>query len=77
MSISTVPLEKQNNSYIGYTTTALSHCLTHHVSENSALKQHLIIKHNNSTKQLTFSDIRKILSDNTVIIYRNNNDKQI
>ena len=39
--------------------------------ENSALKQHLIIKHNNNTDQP--SDVAKILTDNTIIIYKNNN----
>ena len=29
----------KNNSYVGYTTTMLSHCLTYHLSENSAIKQ--------------------------------------
>ena len=49
--------------------------VTYHLSENSAIKQHLIIKHNNSTNQLTSSDVRKILTDNTIIIYKNNNNK--
>ena len=44
------------------------HCLTYHLSENNAIK-HLIIKHNNSTNQITSSDLRKILTDNTIIIY--------
>ena len=38
-----------------------SHRLTNHLSENSSLKQHLIIKHKNSTNQHTSSDIRKII----------------
>ena len=46
---------------------------TYHFSEKSVIKQHLIIKHNNSTNQLTSSDVRKILTDNTMIIYKNNN----
>ena len=33
--------------------------------------------HNNSTKQLKSSDVRKILTDNTIIIYKNNNNKQL
>ena len=65
-------LELKNNSYIGYTTTMLSR-LTYHLSENSAIK-HLIIKHN-STNQLISSYIRKILIDNIIIIYKNNNKK--
>ena len=66
--------KNKNNSYIGYTTT-LSCCLTYHLSENSTIKQHLIIKHNNYTNQLITSDVRKILTDYTVIIYKNNNKK--
>ena len=45
-------------------------CLTYHFSENSAIKQHLIIKHNNSTNQLTSSD-------NTIIIYKNYYKKRL
>ena len=75
MSISRLPPGKnKNNSYIGYTTTTLSHHLTYHFSENSAIKQHLILKHNNSTNQLKSSNVRKIL---TIIIYKNNNKKQL
>ena len=55
MSILRMPRKKQKTSYIGYTTTTLSHCLTNHLSENSTIKQHLIIKHNNSANQLTSS----------------------
>ena len=68
-------LKNKNNSYIGYTTTTLSCRLTYHLSENSAIKQHLIMKHN--TKQLTSFDVRKILIDNTIITYKNNNKKTI
>ena len=68
MSISRVPPEKQNNIYIDYTTTTLSRHPTYHLSKNSVIKQHLIIKHN-STDQLTSSDVRKIITDNTIIIY--------
>ena len=39
----------KKNSYIGYTTITLSCRLTCHLSENSAIKQHLNIKHYNST----------------------------
>ena len=50
MSISRVPPEKhKNNIYIGYTNTILSRRLTYHLSENNAIAQHLIIKHNNCT----------------------------
>ena len=33
------------------------------------------MKYNNSTDQLTSSDVRKSLADNTIIIYKNNNKK--
>ena len=59
-----------------YIYITLYHHLTYHLSENSVIK-HLIIKHNNSTNQLTSSDVRKILKDDTIIIYKNNNKKQI
>ena len=68
--------KNKNNSYIGYTTTMLSHRLTYHFSENRAIKQHLTIKHN-STNQLSSFDVKKILTDNTIIIYKNNNKKQL
>ena len=45
--------------------------------ENSAMKQRLIIKHNNNTDQITSSDVRKILTNNTIIIYKNNNKKRL
>ena len=64
----------KKNSYIGYTTTTLSRCLTYHLSENSTIK-HLIIKHN-SANQLTSSNVRKILTDNIITIYKNNNKKR-
>ena len=44
-------------------------------SKKSTIKQHLIIKHNNCTDQLTSSDLRKILTDDTIIIYINNDKK--
>ena len=46
-----------------------------HLSENTEIKQHLIIKHNNSTNQVTSSNVRKILTDITIIIYKNNKKK--
>ena len=48
----------------------LSRRFTYQLSENGAIKPHLIIKHN-STNQLTSSDVRKILTDDTIIIYKN------
>ena len=70
-------LKNNNNSYINDSTTTLSHRLTYHLSENSSIKQHLIIKHNNSTNQLTSSEVRKIPKDNTIIIYKSNNKKRL
>ena len=37
----------------------------------SSTEEHIIIKHNNSTDQLTPSDVRNILKDDTNIIYKN------
>ena len=75
MSISRVPLKK-HNIYIGYTTIKLFHPFTDHLSENNIIKQYLIIKHNNSTKQFIFSEVKKILTDNIIIIYENNNKSE-
>ena len=58
-------LKIKNNIYMGYASTTLSRHLTYHLSENSTIKQHLIIKYNKSTDQITSSDVRKILTDNT------------
>ena len=52
-----------------------SHRLDYHFLKKSAIKR-LIIKHN-STNQLTSSDVRKILTDNSIIIYKNNNKKRL
>ena len=41
------------------------------------LTQHLIIKRNNCTKLLTSSDVRKIHTDNSIMIYKNNNKKRL
>ena len=62
------PKKKKKNSYIGYATTTLSRCLPNHLSKNSPIRQHLIIKRNHRTDQLTSSDVRKVLTDNTIII---------
>ena len=66
--------KNKNNSYMSYRTTTLSRHLTYHLSENSAIKQHLIIKCN-STNELTSSDVRKILTYDMMIIYKNNYKK--
>ena len=60
------------NTYIGHTTTTLSCCLTYHPSNISAIKQHLMTKHNKDTDKLKSPDIRKILINNTKNIYKNN-----
>ena len=65
--------KNKNNSHIDNTTTMFIHRLTYHLSEKSIIKQHLIIKRNNSTNQLISSGVRKVLTDNTIIIYKNNN----
>ena len=70
-----VPNNK-NNIYVGYATTTLSHRLTYHLSENSTIKQHLIIKQE-SIDQLIFSNVRKTLIDNIIIMYKNNNKNQL
>ena len=41
------------------------------------VEKDLITKHNNNTNQLTSSDVRTIVTDNTIIIYKNNNKKRI
>ena len=65
-------LAKKKNIYIGYTTTKLSRRLIYHLSENSVIKQHLIMQRNNSTDQITSSDVRKIPTNNN-----NNNNKRL
>ena len=67
--------KNKDNSHNGYTTT-LSRRLTQHLSEKSAIKQNLSIKHNTSTNPLT-SDVRKILSDKTIFMHKNNNEKRL
>ena len=68
--------EKQNNFYTGNTITTLScrrtyHRRTYNRSANSGKNQHSIIKHKNSRNQLIISsDIKKILKDNTIIMYK-------
>ena len=59
------------------TATTLSRRLTYPLSENSAIKQHLNIKQKNNTKQIASSDVRKILTDKTIIKYKNNNKKRL
>ena len=49
---------------VGLTTTTLS-C---HLTNISAIKQHIMTKHNNGTEKLKSPDIRKILISNTKII---------
>ena len=66
--------KNKNDNYIGYTTTTLSSRLTYLLSENSVIKQDLIMKYYNSTDQLTSTNVRKILTYNTMIIYENNNN---
>ena len=65
---------KTKNFYIGYTTTTLSRRLTYHIS----IKQLLIIKHNNNINQIiSCKDVKKILTDNTIILFTNNKKKRL
>ena len=64
--------KNKKNIYIGYTTPTLSCRLTYHLSMNSIIK-HSVLKLYNSTSQLTSSDVKKILTDNSKIISKNNN----
>ena len=61
------------NTYIGQITTTLSRRLTYHPSVLSDIKQHLTTKPNKDTDKLKSPHIRKILINNTKIIYKNNN----
>ena len=56
------------NTYIGCAITFF-HCLTYHLSDISVIKQHIITNHNKDTDKLKSPDIRKILINNTKIIY--------
>ena len=60
------------NIYIGYTTTTLSCRLTYHLTDISAIKQHIMTKHNKDTDKLKSPNLRKILINNIKIIYKNN-----
>ena len=65
------------NICFGHTTTTLSHRFTYHFSHTSAIKQHLMTKHNKDSDKLKSLDIRKILINNTKIIYKNNNKTRL
>ena len=58
-----------NNIYVGLTSTTLSRRLTMHLSDTSSIAQHLK-KHSCPTTQL-----RKILTDNTILVHQNNKQK--
>ena len=71
MSILRVPLEKQKkNLTLAILPQRYIVVLFITFLKNSAIKQHLIIKHNNNTYRLTSSDVEKIFTDNTIIIYK-------
>ena len=55
------------NTYIGHTTTTLSRCFTYHLSDISAIKQHMT-KHNKDPDKLKSPDIRKIPINKTKIV---------
>ena len=64
-----------SNTYIGHTTTTLSGRRTNNLSEISAIKQHLITKHNKDTDKLKSPDVKKVLMNNKKIIYKNNKNR--
>ena len=74
MSISRVPPEKEKE--ILHWLYNLNVISLSYLSENIAIKQHLIIKYNNSTNQLASSNVRKILTDIAIVICKNNNKKR-
>ena len=51
--------------------------LTYHLSDISAIEQHIITKYNKDTDKHKSPDIRKVLIYNTKIIYKNNSKKYL
>ena len=64
-------MSDNNNIYVGLTSTTLSRRLTMHLSDTSPITQHLK-KHSCITTEL-----RKILTDNTIILEHQNNNKKL
>ena len=62
-------ISDNNNIYVRLTSTTLSRRLTMHLSDTSSIAQHLK-KHLCPTTQL-----RKILTDNTILEHQNNKQK--
>ena len=62
-------ISKNNNIYIGLTSTTLSRRLTMHLFDTSSIAQHLK-KHFCSTTEL-----QKILTENTILEHQNNKQK--
>ena len=60
--------------FLGHTAIILSCRLNYHLSDISAIKQHLMTKYDKDTDKLKSLDIRKILINNTKIMYKNNNN---
>ena len=60
------------NIYICHTTTTLTRHLTYHLPDISTIKQPNMTKHNKDNDKLKSPDIRKILINNTKIVYKNN-----
>ena len=58
---------------VGKESPALSRRLTYHLTDISAIKYHLMTKHNKDTDKLKSLDIRKILINYTKSIYKINN----
>ena len=65
------------NTYNGHAITALSYHLIYHLSDISTIKQHLMTKYKKDTDKLKSPNIRKVLSNNTKIIYKNNNKNHL
>ena len=58
---------RNSNTNISHATT-ISHCLTRHLSDASAIKLHVTLAQSNITDKFTSVEIRKIFSNNTKII---------
>ena len=64
-------ISENNNIYIGLTSTTLSRRLTMHLSDTSSIAQH-IKKHSCPT-----TEVRKILTENTIILEHQNNKQKL
>ena len=64
-------ISENKNIYIGLTSTTLSRRLTMHLSDTSAIAQHL------KKYSCPTSEFRKILTDNTTILEQQNNKQRL